>query len=50
MDKIDEKKRIEKLRVEIDRHRELYHTKDAPEISDEAYDSLFHELLALEAE
>ena len=50
MDRNDAKIRIEKLRAEIDRHRELYHTKDAPEISDEAYDSLFHELLALEAE
>ncbi|MBP9751240.1 MAG: NAD-dependent DNA ligase LigA [Candidatus Moranbacteria bacterium] len=43
------KNRMEKLRAEIDRHRGLYHTKDAPEISDEAYDSLFHELVELEA-
>lgn len=50
MDKNEAKKRIERLRTEVDRHRSLYHTKDAPEISDEAYDSLFHELLALEAE
>jgi len=50
MNKDGAKNRIEKLRAEIDRHRELYHTKDAPEISDEAYDSLFHELLALETE
>jgi DNA ligase (NAD+) len=50
MDKNEVKARIEKLRVEIDRHRKLYYTKDAPEISDEAYDSLFHELLALEAQ
>jgi DNA ligase (NAD+) len=47
-DKEMAKNRIKKLRAEIDRHRELYHTDDAPEISDEAYDSLFHELLALE--
>lgn len=39
---------MRKLREEIDRHRRLYHTQDAPEISDEAYDSLFHELLRLE--
>jgi DNA ligase (NAD+) len=44
------KKRIEKLRAELDRHRSLYHVLDAPEISDEAYDSLFHELIALERE
>lgn len=50
MDKNEAKNRIERLRTEVDRHRSLYHTKDAPEISDEAYDSLFHELLALEAE
>jgi DNA ligase (NAD+) len=46
----DVKKRIEKLRAELDRHRSLYHVLDAPEISDEAYDSLFHELIALERE
>jgi len=40
--------RIEKLREEVERHRLLYHSHDAPEISDEAYDSLFHELLSLE--
>lgn len=48
---MDEKRpaeRAAKLRAEIDRHRHLYHVLDAPEISDEAYDSLFHELLRLE--
>lgn len=50
MDKTEAKNRIEKLRAEVERHRQLYHMNDAPEISDEAYDSLFHELLALEAE
>lgn len=49
-DKQRAKTRMEKLRTEVDRHRRLYHTQDAPEISDEAYDSLFHELLALEEE
>jgi len=42
--------RIARLREEVERHRNLYHTHDAPEISDEAYDSLFHELLRLEEE
>lgn len=40
--------RIAKLRKEIDYHRHRYHVLDAPEIADEAYDSLFHELVALE--
>ncbi|MBI2439218.1 MAG: NAD-dependent DNA ligase LigA [Candidatus Moranbacteria bacterium] len=42
------KKRIERLCVEIDKHRHAYHTLDAPTISDEAYDSLFAELEDLE--
>ena len=44
------KERIEKLAAEVDRHRYLYHVEDAPDLSDEAYDSLFHELLRLEEE
>lgn len=48
MDKMQAKNRIEKLRKEIDRHRQLYHVLDKPEIADTAYDSLFEELLALE--
>jgi DNA ligase (NAD+) len=43
-------KRIEKLRKTIEKHRQLYHTKDDPEISDEAYDSLVKELEILEKE
>ncbi len=41
---------MEQLRKEISRHGKLYHTDDAPEISDEAYDALVRELLALESE
>lgn len=48
MDKETAKIRIEKLRSELERHRNLYHVLDSPEISDSAYDSLFEELLRLE--
>ena len=41
-------KRAAKLRGEINRHRELYHTHDKPEISDTAYDSLIRELEDIE--
>lgn len=40
--------RIKKLRELVAYHQGLYHTKDAPEISDEAYDSLVRELRELE--
>lgn len=43
-----EKQHLEKLRQLVSYHRELYHTKDAPKISDEAYDALVRELAALE--
>ncbi len=42
--------RYSRLKDTIERHRHAYHTLDAPEISDEAYDSLFAELEALESE
>lgn len=42
------KKRIDKLRKEIDYHRYLYHVEDTSEISPEALDSLKHELTQLE--
>jgi DNA ligase (NAD+) len=44
------KKRIEKLRQEVERHRYLYHVLDREEISDAALDSLKHELYRLEQE
>ena len=40
--------RIKKLRAEIEHHTYLYYAKDAPEISDFAYDSLMRELKTLE--
>lgn len=42
--------RLTKLKATIEKHRRLYHTHDAPEISDEAYDSLMKELEAIERE
>ena len=41
---------VSRLRDELNRHIYLYHSKDDPEISDEEYDTLFAELLRLEAE
>ncbi len=40
--------RVEELSAELRHHEYLYHVKDAPEISDAAYDELFHQLKALE--
>jgi DNA ligase (NAD+) len=48
MNKKEAEKRIKNLRKEIEKHNLLYHTKDTPEISDEAYDALVRELLELE--
>jgi len=42
------KKRIAILVKEIKHHADLYYKKDHPEISDEAYDSLYKELVSLE--
>ena len=42
------KERIERLRSSLLKHQVLYHEKDRPEISDEAYDGLIRELLELE--
>ncbi len=44
------KDRLEKLRETIDHHRYLYHVLDRPEISEEALDSLKHELAVLEGD
>ena len=48
MNKNQAKKRIEKLKKVIRHHRYLYHVLNKQEISDEALDSLKHELLKLE--
>lgn len=48
MTKQEAKKRIMKLRREVEYHRNLYHVLDKQEISDAALDSLKHELLKLE--
>ncbi|MEX0652399.1 MAG: NAD-dependent DNA ligase LigA [Candidatus Paceibacterota bacterium] len=45
----DIKKKISALQKEIVRHQDLYHKEDAPQISDEAYDSLVRDLVAFES-
>jgi DNA ligase (NAD+) len=40
--------RHQELAAAVDRANELYHAKDAPELSDAEYDQLFRELVALE--
>jgi DNA ligase (NAD+) len=47
---MDPLERIEQLRREIRRHEDLYYRHSAPEISDEEFDRLLHELERLEAE
>ena len=42
--------RAKKLRETIERHRQLYHTYDQSEISDEAYDALMRELEQFESQ
>jgi len=48
MDKKQAKERIEKLKKEIWHHNYQYHVLDSPDISDEAFDSLKHELKKIE--
>src|SRR6056297_1861386 len=48
MDKKEAKKRIKKLKEEINHHRYLYHVLDKQEITDAALDSLKNELKNLE--
>jgi len=48
MDRLTAEKRIEELTKLIERHNRLYHEEDRPEISDQEYDQLVRELLALE--
>ena len=50
MTKEEAKKRVEKLKSLINRHRYLYHVLDKEEISDSAFDTLKHELFLLEQE
>ena len=40
--------RHQELASAVDRANELYHAKDAPELSDAEYDQLFRELVAVE--
>ena len=44
----DIKKRLEKLKTTIERHRYAYHVLDKADISEEALDSLKHELVEIE--
>lgn len=48
LNKEEAKKRIKKLRQEIERHNYLYYVLDKPEISDAEWDAMFHELRDLE--
>ncbi len=43
-----DKDRLKQLRATVVHHQNKYHTEDAPEISDEAYDALLNELQELE--
>ena len=42
------RRRVERLRAEIERHNHLYHVLDSPEVPDAAYDRLMAELRTLE--
>lgn len=49
MNKEQARARVEALRREVERHRDLYYRQARPEISDADYDALEHELARLEA-
>jgi DNA ligase (NAD+) len=48
MTKQVDRERLIQLRETVAYHRKKYHTEDAPEISDEAYDALLEEMRSLE--
>jgi DNA ligase (NAD+) len=48
MNRSQVEKRVRELRAELRHHDYLYYVKDAPEIADAAYDTIFQELKALE--
>lgn len=48
MDHPQAEQRVRELRAALRHHDYLYYVKDAPEISDEAYDALFRELKSVE--
>ncbi len=48
MKRSEAQRRLRALRAEIRHHDYLYYVKDTPEVSDEAYDTLFRELRQLE--
>jgi len=48
VDRETAQERIARLRSEIRHHDYLYYVKDQPAVSDQAYDKLYHELVALE--
>lgn len=43
------RRKHDKLRAEIEKHNRLYHVEAKPELTDAEYDTLFDELVALEA-
>ncbi|MBP3853432.1 MAG: NAD-dependent DNA ligase LigA, partial [Erysipelotrichaceae bacterium] len=45
---MDEQKRIEQLRKELERYSIEYYINDAPSVSDQEYDRLLEELIHLE--
>ena len=46
---MDEKQRIEQLRLELHEHNHRYYVENQPTISDQEFDELMHELQRLEA-